>query len=59
MEGRSDGSSGRLEVQHNEIWGTVCDDVFEGTEVVCRMLGFQNHKCGADYFQIFGRETNT
>jgi len=33
---------GRLEVQLNGVWGTVCDDIFTDIEaqVACNSLGF-------------------
>jgi len=44
---------GRLEVQFNGTWGTVCDDYFntEAARVVCVMLGYGNtgHAIGNRY----------
>jgi hypothetical protein len=36
------GREGRLEIRHNGIWGTVCDDGFDdnAAQVACNALGF-------------------
>ncbi|XP_052785494.1 uncharacterized protein LOC128221086 [Mya arenaria] len=55
----SNGVQGRLEVRHDNIWGTVCDYSFQNVgeryitnnvNVVCRMFGFQE----CDYVEKAG-----
>ena len=35
-------TSGRLEIRHDNIWGTVCDDGFNkhAGDMVCKQLGY-------------------
>lgn len=42
MNGKS-ATEGRLEIKHNGVWGTVCDDGFTNaaSTVVCRQVGWR------------------
>jgi len=42
LVGGTDPRAGRLEVHHNGVWGTVCNDHFTSAaaQVVCHMLGY-------------------
>jgi deleted-in-malignant-brain-tumors protein 1 len=52
----NDTDVGRLEIHHNGIWGTVCDDQFDNIEagVACRTLGYAT---GIQIFEkdVYGR----
>ena len=44
LAGGSSSSEGRVEIQYNGTWGTICDHLWNinSAQVVCRMLGFTN-----------------
>ena len=52
---------GRVEINHNGVWGTVCDDDFsqEDAQIVCNQFGYLGEArhysmSGGQYRRIFG-----
>ncbi|XP_062572436.1 deleted in malignant brain tumors 1 protein-like [Saccostrea cucullata] len=57
-------NSGRVEIQYNNTWGTVCDDYWTSTgiknaQVVCKMLGKPYSNAYALSRAYFGQGTGT
>ncbi|XP_041372547.1 deleted in malignant brain tumors 1 protein-like [Gigantopelta aegis] len=55
----SNDHEGRVEILHDDQWGSICDDEFNDTvaQVVCRSLGFQS--VNAKFYRLahFGQST--
>lgn len=58
IAGTINGSQGRIEIQYNGVWGTVCDAYWgiRDAEVVCRQLGYQ-YALNATRDAYFGQGT--
>ena len=52
---------GRLEILHNGVWGTVCDDAWtsRSARVVCRQLGYSTSYASFQKDAFYGRGRGT
>ncbi|KAL1512965.1 hypothetical protein ABEB36_002460 [Hypothenemus hampei] len=60
---RTNPREGRLEIRHNDIWGSVCDDDFneDAAKIVCRSLDYTGSTSGPiwlDQVSCKGNESN-
>lgn len=44
LVGGTKDANGRIEIFHNGLWGTICDNNFDrgAATVTCKMLGYNN-----------------
>ena len=53
-------NEGRVEIFHNEVWGTVCDDNFNSNDarVICKQIGYLDvARYGVKHVAFFGQGT--
>ena len=56
LMGSGSENTGRVEVYHDGVWGTVCDEGWSSNEavVVCKQLGYPDEAYAAEGLAYFG-----